>query len=438
MRALLPLLVGAFVLVAVAAARNAETPRPAAGVERSAESPLLGVMWGEESGRLLRFAPRTLEPLPGPSLEIGRLAYPWAFSPGGSRLAFAFRDGFPEVRVVDAERLSPLGSFDLGGAGNITALAWPERRKLVAVLGGEIVVADPVAGRTIRRTPLAGAVLGFRALRSGLVLLLAPAGRIGRARLTLVDANGRVASVALLRIRAGFGSRRGPGDLYIGTQRDPGLAVEPGGWRAVVIGPDELAAEIDLPTLRVRYHTLGRRRSLLARIFGWLEPEAQAKVSTGPSRSAAWVGEDTIVVWGEDFRASVRDDGSFRGTNAPGGVELVDVRDWTVRTVDERAPYALVSRGAIAAFGARRTYGSDIDAVEGVGLTVYDTDGRRRFRLFDDEPIWSVEAVGAYAYVGPGRDGRLRVVDLRSGKIVREVVIPWWPQLFAGRAAEWS
>lgn len=233
-------------------------------------------------------------------------------------------------------------------------------------------------------------------------------------------------------------ARRGPGDLYIGIQRDPGLAVEPGGRRAVVVGPDGLAAEIDLPTLRVRYLTLGRRRSLLARIFGWLEPEAKAKVTTGPSRSAAWIDEDTIVVWGEDFRASVRDDGSFRGTNAPAGVGLVDVRDWTVRFVDQRAPYALISGRAIVAFGARRTYGSDVDVVEGVGLTVYDPDGRRRFRLFGDEPIWSVEAVGAYAYVGPGRDRRLRVVDLRSGKIVREVVITWWPQLFAGRAAEWS
>lgn len=55
-----------------------------------------------------------------------------------------------------------------------------------------------------------------------------------------------------------------------------------------------------------------------------------------------------------------------------------------------------------------------------MGLTAYGLDGKRRFHLFEDEPIYHVETAGSYAYVW--RDNASPVaVDLRSGSVSREL-----------------
>jgi trimethylamine:corrinoid methyltransferase-like protein len=53
-----------------------------------------------------------------------------------------------------------------------------------------------------------------------------------------------------------------------------------------------------------------------------------------------------------------------------------------------------------------------------MGLSAYDADGRKRFHLFRDEPIYFVQVSEPYAYVWRETSVPPAVVDLRSGRIV--------------------
>lgn len=152
------------------------------------------------------------------------------------------------------------------------------------------------------------------------------------------------------------------------------------------------------------------------------------------------VGEGLIAVSGHDAEGSVDRDGLLRQGSEPAGLELIDTRRWTVRTLDPEASLVAFSAGTLLAYGAvTNTEGSSTvtETVTGVGLTAYALDGEERFHLFGEEPILDVQTAGQYAYVGPAADRILHVVDLRSGRVVRERAIDWWPQLLVGGSAAW-
>lgn len=109
--------------------------------------------------------------------------------------------------------------------------------------------------------------------------------------------------------------------------------------------------------------------------------------------------------------------GYLEQRSTPAGVTLVDTSDWTTRRIDEGASDIKLADGALLAYGSLWN-GS---AWTGIGLRTYSRDGERRFEVFDGEPIFTVQATARYAYPQLENSCRGWVVDLGSGKVLREL-----------------
>src|SRR5437763_4924240 len=251
--------------------RSSAWPAPPAVVAFSSPvSPPLAI-----SGKqLARVDSQTLGRLPGARIDAGSggcasreggeacwSVPPWSFSPGSSRLALArnTRFGLRSLRLVDVRRMSVLADMRLPG-GPVGDLAWFASGRLLAVQeiccsGRQRLPSIDVAGRRVTaRRLLWGTVLHAGSTPKELVLLLAPARGVGAAKLAVADRFGEVRLVELTRVPAGVPHEvdgRSPSAV-------PGLAVDPTGRRAYVVTPT-LVAAIDLRTLAVSYHALGRR-----------------------------------------------------------------------------------------------------------------------------------------------------------------------------------
>jgi hypothetical protein len=379
---------------------------------------VLGIVWHEDEAVLQRFGRSALTPRPGRlTLEGGGA---WSFSPDKTKLAVA--GGPPlEVRIVDVRRLRleevaslPPDFARPPAEPAVVTLAWPRARRILALVewgawDHAVVVVDPVSGGTISRETIAGTLVAQAPTRDGLVLLLATGGRIGPATLLVLDGDGDARSLPLPGIEAGIETI----DANPGVSRVqlPGLAVDPTGQRALVVPAAGDVAAVDLVAGRVTSRTLREPVSLLGRLRSWLEPSADAKLSAGSERQAAWVGDHLVAVTGQDYHLA---NGQEQQRTTPAGLTLVDVSDWSTRTLDEQASQFSFSAGTLLAYGT--SWRSRTDEATGMGLTAYGLDGKERFHLFDDEPIYYLETAGPHAYVW--RDGASPVaVDLRSGSV---------------------
>jgi hypothetical protein len=128
--------------------------------------------------------------------------------------------------------------------------------------------------------------------------------------------------------------------------RIPGLAVDPGSDRAFVVAGG-VAAQIDLRTLAVSIHELGREASFLSRLWSWLDPAALAKEYSGEVREARWLGDGLLAVSGSDAQS---------GLMRPAGLVVVDTRTWNIQTIDPGATsVSLTDDAFVATPGALRT-----------------------------------------------------------------------------------
>jgi hypothetical protein len=185
-----------------------------------------------------------------------------------------------------------------------------------------------------------------------------------------------------------------------------------------------LAAEVDLTSLAVSYHTFERSSSFLSRLWSWLEPAAEAKQVSGYYRSARWLSGDLVAVSGIDLEQS---------HTQPAGLILIDTRQWKARTLDRGAMGFSTADDLLLATG--RSWDAAARKVTGIGLAAYDLDGEKRFTLFDGEDAWMAQMYGGRAYVGLGQKP-LRIVDLSSGRIIgiRRQPLPW---LLLGAGSGW-
>lgn len=383
----------------------------AAGVARATPSTSLPALVSAQRGaELVRVDPGTLRPLAGKRIEAGSGGCagrsggtacwsmpPWALSPARTLLALA-RNGHGDLRVVNVRRMRVAADIELAG-GPVGALAWLAPGRLLAVqeVGSErqqLLAVDVARRRVTARRALGGSVLAVARTPQELVLLVAPANAIGRARLAVADPRGGVRFARLQRILAG--SRLVDAAEHRLERRIPGLAVDPQGRRAFLVDPS-IVAEIDLRTLAVAYHE--PKRQLTAR----------TKSASGPFRSARWLGDGLLAASGTDGER-------------PAGLLLVDTRSWTMRTVDPDATSFVLAGDLLLATGAD-------------GLSAYGRDGVRRFRLFDGEQAWVARVHAGRAYVGT-RQQLVRIVDLSTGRVVGDRTDPL-PQLLVGAGAGW-
>jgi hypothetical protein len=365
-----------------------------------------------------------LRALPGPRIELPYGVSGYAWSPDRSRLVLGDLDD-DALHVVDPARLRRLATIRFGMVAEAPQqLAWLGPRRLAVVAGSPsdgatLVMADPVAGRVLSRQPLAPA--GIVAARAGdrLVLLHSEVDRIGPARLSVVDDRGRIETVQLSGVRAGF---QNPPDWgrpgAYGTTRDVGLAVDPAGERAFVVAAGTTVAEVDLASLRVTYRQLRPPASLLRRLAHWLVPSAEAKQVAGTWRSACWLGGGTLAVWGGDSAVTGDTPETQRMGQHPSGLKLVDTRTWTIRPLDPAAPNASWQAGRLLAYG--RMWDGEAEHERGVGVTVHGPGGRRQHLLGTravDEAHLNGDLLYASVDNGGDQPGRV-VVSLRSGRVV--------------------
>jgi hypothetical protein len=386
---------------------------------------------------LTRVDSRTLRPLPGRKAVLGRAIGPWSFGPRRSRVAVVARAARGQgrfLRVVDVRAMRVLWSVPLRPNEHVRAFLWQRARRLLAVTARgsaplELLTLDPASRRVLgrRRLPISGepVLLGAATTTADLVLLSAAPERIQPARLLVVDAVGRTRRARLARIAAGSTWRDDPATV---ERRIPALAVDPERRRAFVLAAGAPVAVVDLETLRVSYHELRERVSLLGRLRDWLEPTAHAKASDGPSRYARWLGNGLIGLTGSDDHTFVDVHGEVQMTTNPAGLSLVDVDNWTVRRLDETTSFFDVADGLLLASGW--SWDSTAQQERSFGVAAYGLGGVKRFHVFPGSQAYVEQAFAGLAYVRLGERNPLAVVDLSSGRIVGHRSDPL-PQLLA-------
>lgn len=380
------------------------TPRAAAPARRE---PLLGLLERPNSAVFLaRLDPLSLRPV-SREVEVGEYHEGWSLSPDGSQLALGRGGQGIGIVIVDLKTMRLARQIHTGIA--VEALGWLAPRLLVAGLqrGGTVIV-DPRTGRIVRRWralsfPDASARIGdaIVMLYPGLPLFAVAS---ASPRLAVVDAQGRLRSVTLKRIRLAVHSRNG---VYYADRA--GLALDPVRARAYVFAADAPFAEVNLRSIHVSYHRL---EPLLRP--GELEGGSGKSKSTvlARERGALWLGDRQVVVFGRDFVTT-------HGPNeavAPAGAALVDTTKWSACLLDGRA--------SGAAFAANRllVYRRSSPASRGIGVRAFTARGGKAFHLFGQEQVWAVETASGRAYVRTP-DG-LHVVDVGSGKVVNKIAAP--------------
>lgn len=399
-------------------------------------SPLLGFVFARGKTWLARLGPKTLEPRAGRRLALAGYSTGWSYSPDRRLLAFGRQTSAPitsvpaRVRLVDARTLRVVRTVPLGLTGDVAYTHWSGSDRLLALVRsrddpgqeGEppvavdrLVVVDPVAGAVRATERLDGSVIAVARAGGGLVLVLAGPG-YGPVRVVVADSDARLASVTLEQIQAG--SRLTPD----GVMRVDGaaVAVDPQGGRAYVVAGGKPVAEVALDTLAVEYHSLSQPVSLLGRLHDFFEPPAQAKgPMEGSWRSAAWLGDGRLAVYGRDSSTYNADQG-LATRERPSGLLVIDTGSWSARMVDPGSSALAVANGALLSWGW--SWDSGTDRVDGGGLNVFDQAGVRRAHLYGARLIRDVEVVGARAFVErTGLAGRYSVVDVRTGRELRTV-----------------
>lgn len=377
--------------------------------------PVLGVVHVSPNSPaiLARLDALSLTPV-SKTLEVGEYHHAWSLSPDASQLAVARGGQGIGIQIVDLESMQLVREVRTGIAAE--ALGWLAPRLLVAALqrGGTVIV-DPVNGRILRRWTGYSFPQASARIADGLVMLLPRLHKsrpglplipvAGAPRLAVVDAQGRLQSVRLTRIRLGVKFRDG----YQYADR-AGLAVDAVHRRAYIFAADAPVARVDLRQMHVSYRRL---EQLFLRPSEVGEGAGRARsVILSRERGARWLGNGRVILFGRDFVT-----GSGRKEAlVPAGATLVDMTNWDWRTLDARAT------GAATATGRLLVYGPGRYPAAGIGVRAYTLGGRTVFALFKGKRVFDVQVAADLAYVRTAKV--VHVVDVASGGLVADIVPP--------------
>lgn len=375
---------------------------------------VLAITGGNAVPRLAWLDPATLRQLPGRrSLELPYGGWSPLLSPSGRVVALG-GGGADGVRLVDVRGMKITARIARRSATrSLTPILWPHPQRLLVldrpqradVSHARLLVIDPVQRRLLTQVRIETSSehwLAWAQAGSSLVALVAREN--GLSRLVTYGAGGGVLDATDLSIPV----RSLDNDRHM----QPGLAVDREGRRAFVVDAATIAA-VDLSTFEVSYARLAESRSPFARFLAWLEPVAHAKFLSGFSRSATWLGEDTLAVSGNAWESP---------HSTATGLQLVDTTTGTTRTIEPRASGHAYSGGILLAFGASRNAETNIAA--GMGVAAFASDGTRLWSTLGDEPVWLVETAGGYGYAPTAEEvypQGVRVIDLATGAVLRTV-----------------
>jgi hypothetical protein len=382
---------------------------------------VLAIVSGPSQPRLGWVNPATLRPLAHRSVALPYGGWSPVFAPAGRHVALG-SSGRGGVQIVDLRRMRVTARIARTPSNrSLTPVAWPEPRRLLVLdrPGSEstkleeLLVIDPVARRVVGRVAHDSSTQHWVAWASAGKMLVALVSRgVGISRLVAYGPGGGVLSAADVGIAAGSIEVGGTAEEPHFRLAQPGLAVDPEGRRAFVVDAQRVAV-VDLASFEVSYAQIAESRPLLARIRSWLEPSAYAKLVSGFSRRATWLGAGKLAVTGSTYHDA-------RGT--PAGLHLVDGQTGVTRMLEPRASGHALSRGVLLAFGASRDGTSG--ATTGMGITAFTPTGEPLWSALRDEPVWSLETAGGYAYAATPETSfpqGIRVVDLTTGEVLRTV-----------------
>src|SRR5205085_1085939 len=111
---------------------------------------------------------------------------------------------------------------------------------------------------------------------------------------------------------------------------------------------------------------------------------------------AIWLGNGLVGVFGTDAHGTIDAAGTPQLTETPSGLQLVNTRDWSVRTLDSGAGAAAVAQDALLTTGM--VWRSATQTLTGTGLTIFGADGAVRAHLFGSRPL-VFETIGTWALV---------------------------------------
>jgi hypothetical protein len=373
-----------------------------AAAPASADVPLVRMRDGHGSDLLFRVSERTLRPLDRP-IRTFRGGADLAMTPDGGRMAFTDAIGRrSRIHFVDLAGWRSLGVARLGNRGQL-GVGWVSDRRVVAYdlygAGRRALMWVDVRGkRVVARSTIRGLAWGGLPVPGGYALGLAPDRGIGPLRIVLAAPDGGVRTITLGRIRAGSDHESRRAEVLT-----PGLTVDPEGGRLYAVAArGQLVAEVELASGAVSYHPLG------------------ASASKGNAdiwfRQATWMGDGRIAVTGARWPSRR---GRLPGGPVPLGARIIDTRSWTIRTLDARPDTLHVADGTVLATGTRWLDGARRS--ESTGLLAFDESGRRAFTRFRGRQIALCGSRGRRAYVWVRRDRRLHVIDLRTGRTLREI-----------------
>lgn len=378
--------------------------------------PLLGMAFPHGTNRLVWLDPLTLKVKGSQSLNLPAFST-WRQSPDASRLVFSGHAG--TLRFVDANSLRMIGTVRLPGFTD-PDMAWATPRTLFVFDTLSIAAVDPVTLRVKWRKRLPTAFTPFgpeseASTPSGLIFLLSPMdGSVGATTLVSVDLAGRFRSIVLPQIQSGATQDPSGASLFTGSQ--PGLAIDPVGGQAYIVGGTGTVAQVDLSTLAVSSHN---------------QPRTLAhadKVLSGPTREAIWLGDGLIAVTGENDRAWLDANHKYQETVSPAGLTIIDTRTWTTRLVDPGVSAVTVAGGTLLASGESwdTTTGTSNLNPTGEGLNAYTTAGTLAFHLLGQTPVQQVRSANGLAYAwqlptNPKRPATTTVFDSASGQVLHTI-----------------
>jgi hypothetical protein len=325
------------------------------------------------------------------------------------------------LRFIGLPAMHSAGREVALGAGYVQDIAWldPARvlvlRYICCPVAFDLIVVDPVTHQIVSTIRFARALLFAVSSHDRLVALTAPSGGIGPAELLSVASDGSAKTIPLDRIAAG---RDQPSDsdptMSFMHENFPGLAMDPTADHAYVIPAGTEVADVDLMTAAVTYHGLAQPVSLFGRLENWLEPAAEAKGGSGPTRYARWLGNGVVGVSGFDSLAYRDDQGQPRFKATQAGLALIDTRSWSVRMLDRRVDSFVPAGDMVLATGS--SWDSATQVRHAIGLVAFDSSGARRFHVLGHADPAIGQVFRGRVYVGIPYSNTLLVLDTRSGR----------------------
>jgi hypothetical protein len=338
--------------------------------------------------------------------------------PGGHAMALGGLN-YGHLIVVDLRRLAVRRTIQVAHGKKyevpeVVPVSWPRADLVISYterflahteFPARLTLVDPHRRHQVRSLALHGSVEQARPLPGGgAVLLVNRTNQVSAARLVLIDPSGRVRSVTLDRIPAGFSGMQ---------QRDPGLVVL--GDLIEVVGTNRWVGQVDSGSMAVSYH----------RVPGLMEahypiPPPQDEGSAGAlhdvSRAASRFANGRIAVMGGEG-VPTRSGAKIRYISRP--ANILDIRTWRVVRVLPRIDFLRRANGYT--IGSRVRYNRRYGEARAVGLTVFDHSGQRAYGIrLTRTDTWAARGehlfVGDYRRAGVGVERRLS-----SGAVLREM-----------------